>query len=524
MEAEDRGREPARWCMHWAEVGVFDDNATSFGIDVSNLMEAAGQGLAAQAIRMLDSMNKKRGPIWILCGPGNNGGDGFAAALGLIEEGVDVRLLATHLIQRGAAAQEYRERCSAANIPLSIWPEVQSTIGTGHPALIIDCLVGAGPGHAGVRLRGDVASVRNWLAESRGRDSPVLACDMPTGLGGPDVIKATATVTYHAEKWALRDSDGNVQPDVGEIHTANLPWPAHVEDCGPGDARRHPPIRADARKGDRGRLLIIGGGPYHGAPILAGLAAERSGCDLIHLAMPTEAVERAEWPLSLIPEPIPDSSHLTSLSVGPILDRVLTGRGCQAVLIGPGLGREDASIDAVCEIIEKLVESNIPLVIDADAIRALPSHAWPTGMVGVVTPHATEMAHWLGASDPAEILQIRARRDGIARVVEDESCVIVRTGAEDELWAPGGRHCFATGGHARMSVGGTGDLLSGCIAGLIAQGMSPWSASRLGCALLRSAGASAAIEYGPGLSASDVPAHIARTLAKWTGQDADRDA
>ena len=145
-------------------------------------------------------------------------------------------------------------------------------------------------------------------------------------------------------------------------------------------------------------------------------------------------------------------------------------------------------------------------------------------MVGVVTPHNQEMAHWLGASDPAEILQIRARRDGIERVVEDESCVIVRTGAEDALWAPGGRHCFATGGHARMSVGGTGDLLSGCIAGLIAQGMSPWAASRLGCALLRSAGASAALEFGPGLSASDVPSHIARTLAKWTGQDADRDA
>ena len=524
MEAEDRGREPARWCMHWTEVSVFDDNAAAFGIDISNLMEAAGQGLAAQAVRMLEASNRRRGPIWILCGPGNNGGDGFAAALGLVEEGVDVRLLATHLIQRGSAAQDYRDRCSAAGIPLSIWPEVKSTIGTGHPALVIDCLIGAGPGNAGSRLRGDVASVRNWLRESRGRESPVLACDMPTGLGGQDVIKATATVTFHAEKWALRNADGQIQPDVGEIHTANLPWSARVEDCGPGDVRRHPPIRADARKGDRGRLLIVGGGPYHGAPILAGLAAERSGCDLIHVAMPSDAVERADWPLSLIPEPIGDTSHLTTLSVRAILDRVLNGRGCQAVLIGPGLGREDSSIDAVCEIIEKLVEANIPLIIDADAIRALPSHAWPNGMVGVVTPHATEMAHWLGASDPAEILQIRARRDGIDRVVEDESCVIVRTGAEDELWAPGGRHCFAIGGHARMSVGGTGDLLSGCIAGLIAQGMSPWAASRLGCALLRSAGASAALEFGPGLSASDVPAHIARTLAKWTGQEADRDA
>ena len=78
--------------------------------------------------------------------------------------------------------------------------------------------------------------------------------------------------------------NGQVHPDVGEIHTANLPWSARVEDCGPGDARRHPPIRADARKGDRGRLLIVGGGPYHGAPILAGLAAERSGWKLSQIS------------------------------------------------------------------------------------------------------------------------------------------------------------------------------------------------------------------------------------------------
>ena len=524
MEAEDRGREPARWCMHWAEVGVFDDNATALGIDISDLMGAAGQGLAAQAVRMLNALNKPKGPVWILCGPGNNGGDGFAAALGLVEDGVDVRLLATHLIQRGESAQKFRELCSTARIPLSIWPEVQSTIGTGTPALIVDCLVGAGPGRSGVKLRGDVAHVRNWLSESRGKQSPVLACDMPTGLGGPDVIPANATVTYHAEKWSLRNVDGSIQPDVGEIHTANLPWSARVEDCGPGDVRRHPPIKVDARKGDRGRLLIVGGGPYHGAPILSGLAAERSGCDLVHLAMPSEAVERAEWPLSLIPEEIPDTTHITPLSVAAILNRVLNGRGCQAVLIGPGLGREGESIEAVRELIERLIESNVPMVIDADAIRALPSHEWPAGMVGVVTPHSQEMAHWLGASDPVEILNIRARRDGISRVVEDESCVIVRTGAEDELWAPGNRHCFAAGGHARMSVGGTGDLLSGCIAGLIAQGMSPWSATRLGCALLRTAGESAALEFGPGLSASDVPSHIARTLAKWTGQAVDRDA
>ena len=92
MEAEDRGREPARWCMHWSEVSVFDDNAAAFGIDISNLMEAAGQGLAAQAIRMLEESGKRRGPVWILCGPGNNGGDGFVIARHLINRGYNIQV------------------------------------------------------------------------------------------------------------------------------------------------------------------------------------------------------------------------------------------------------------------------------------------------------------------------------------------------------------------------------------------------------------------------------------------------
>ena len=186
--------------------------------------------------------------------------------------------------------------------------------------------------------------------------------------------------------------------------------------------------------------------------------------------------------LVLDSEDIPDTTHITTRSVAAILDRVLNGRGRQAVLIGPGLGRESESIEAVCDLIEKLVEANIPLVIDADAIRALPSHEWPAGMVGVVTPHQEEMAHWLGASDPVEILNIRARRDGIERVV-NESCVIVRTGAEDELGLR--EEDIASRRAVCTDVGGgTGDLLSGCM-WIDCPGHEPVAASRLGCALLR---------------------------------------
>ena len=98
-----------------------------------------------------------------------------------------------------------------------------------------------------------------------------------------------------------------------------------------------------------------------------------------------------------------------------------------------------------------------------------------------------------------------------------EHSAIVITGPSDQLTGPGGRQCLATGGHPRMAVGGTGDLLAGTIGSLMAQGMPPWPAARLGCALLREAGKRAAKEKGPGLLAEDVPVHIAHTLSDWTG-------
>lgn|GEM_PF-116822 len=503
------------WCLHWSEAGAFDVNAYDLGVNIADLMEAAGQAVSGRAMGMLGEMERPTGPVWILCGGGNNGGDGFAAALGLVEDGVDVRLLASDFVQKSDAGQLYRDQCVTASLPISIWPDISVMKGTGTPALVIDCLLGAGMRGPVTRLRDDIAEIRNWLAESRGKQSPVLACDIPTALGSVDVIAATETVTFDAEKWHMRDANDKFVGEVGTVRIAPLPWPETTSDCGRGDILRYPPLDENARKGERGRVLVIGGGPYHGAPLLAGSAAERSGCDLVHVAMPRQASQRAEWPLSIIPEKLPDAAVLTEQSHETIMDRVLAGRGCQAVLIGPGLGRESETMDAVRRLLNALAEEKIPVVIDADAIRALPSRQWPSGLIGVATPHEKELENWIGGEDPTLILAMRAEREGIVNGREDESVCIVRTGATDSLWAPAGRFCRARGGHPRMSVGGTGDLLSGLIAGLIAQGMSPWSASRLGCAVMREAGMRAGAEFGPGLAAVDVPPFIARTLADW---------
>ena len=474
-------RKPACWEMRWPEVAVLDGNAAALGIQETSLMDAAGRALAETARDMTD------GEVLVLCGPGNNGGDGFVAARYLREWGVRASVLSSHAESRGASARAAREGAGE----VLVWPDAPST----PHSLIVDCLLGAGAS-PGQSLRSPIGELALWAAELR---TPVLACDIPTGLGGPDALSADATLTFHSMKQGL------TSPEAGEVTVAPLPWPAEVEDCGPGDASRYPPLGVNARKGDRGRLWVIGGGPYHGAPMLAGMAAARTGCDLVHVAMPSAAASRAEWPATLIPEALPDEDRLTEASLDRISD-AFGSRGAQALVIGPGLGRDDATVSAVSQILSMASDSGTSVVVDADAIGALPEGAWPEGLRGVATPHAKEAERWLGKTFPAAALTS----------CSGEAATIVVTGPEDVLTGPEGRICRATGGHSRMAVGGTGDLLAGTIGGLLAQGMAAWPAARLGCALLREAGARAAESTGPGLLAEDVPVEIARALSEWT--------
>ena len=129
------------------------------------------------------------------------------------------------------------------------------------------------------------------------------------------------------------------------------------------------------------------------------------------------------------------------------------------------------------------------------------------GLVGVATPHPNEASRWLGDVPPPEAISGSS----------GESVAIIVTGAVDEITGAEGRRCYSTGGDPRMAVGGTGDLLAGTIGGLMAQGMTPWSATRLGSAVIRESGRRAAESSGPGLIAEDVPIHISQTLGEWLG-------
>lgn len=460
-----------RWILSPSEVAVLDANAQALGVDMDELMKTA-------ASHLKDALDGAPGPIWILCGPGNNGGDGFRLAMMLD----NCHVIATHEVQKTELSQRARddctrEICNETNLP------------TQMPSVIVDCLLGASS--KGLP-RGKILSLMEKIP---GRPM-VLACDLPTGCGSGVAFNAFRTVTFESPKSIMVDKDGKLLPEVGDLFIAPLGWPEETLDPGPGDLLRYPQAKEGQFKGDRGRVLVVGGGPYHGAPILAGMAAARMGVDLVHVAVPKNASSRIKWPNELIPEILEDKDILVDPT--NIVKRCMTGRGVQALVIGPGLGTDPRTIEAVKMIIEST--PGIPKVIDADAIKAL--DGWPDQLIGVVTPHQKELESWVGDLDSIPELMIGA----------GESRVVIRTGPEDLIIGAAGRGGITKGGNPRMAMGGTGDLLAGSIGGLLALGLSPWAASRLAVYLMRKAGGLAGEELGPGMVAEDIPPFLSKAL------------
>ena len=460
-----------RWIMSPQEVAILDANAKALGVNMDELMNTAAEHLA-------NALEGAPSPIWILCGPGNNGGDGFRLA-NMLD---DCHVIATHSKQKTSLAQRARDSWKGSVFTSDSLPEIA-------PAVIVDCLLGAGS-HG--KPRGEVIK----LMEAIPGGPMVLACDMPSGCGSGISFNAFRTVTFEAPKSNMIDSEGKLLPEVGDLFIAPIGWPEETLDPGPGDLLRYPHPVDGQIKGDRGRVLVVGGGPYHGAPILSGMAAARMGVDLVHVAMPKVAATRAKWPNELIQEKMDDEEIITDVS--RIIERCKSGRGVQAMVIGPGMGIDPASLQAVKTLIEATPE--IPKVIDADAINAL--EGWPNGLIGVVTPHQKELENW--------VEDIEAVPDLLTG--SGENRVVVRTGAEDIIVGSAGRGGIGNGGNPRMSMGGTGDLLAGCIGGLLGLGLSPWSASRLGVHLMRTAGKIAGDEIGPGMVADDIPPYLSRAL------------
>ena len=407
--------------------------------------------------------------IAAFCGPGNNGGDGIAAARLLLEAGYRVRaFLVGDRAKMTPDARAMEEKLKAAGgelEPLNL-EDLRTSTWLSTCDCYVDALFGVGLKRP---LAGEFLTVVKWL---NARRTPVVACDLPSGVDGDtgeilgDAVRARVTVTFTCAKPGLYLDGGAGR--AGKVKVADIGIPPELvhqqiwrrpdgTDLMPDYMHSYLPKRpADGHKGDFGKIFVLAGSAgYTGAPVLAARGALRTGAGLVFLGVPREiypiiAVKCDE----AMPFPLPERYE-------EILEKA---KGCDVAIIGPGLGRRPKTEKLVRALLEDL---DIPVVLDADGINALCGHidildkrSAPT----VLTPHAGEFARLTGCPLP-----IRDRLTAARAFAQEHGCTLVLKG-RGTVTAEGSGKCWICGtGNPGMAKGGSGDVLSGMIAALWGQ-------------------------------------------------------
>lgn len=468
------------------EVKVLDINSSYLGVRTITLMENAGMAVA----RHVASNFRPGSRVAVVCGKGNNGGDGFVAARHLAETmAVDVVLAEPESEITSTIARGNLERVRNLVKPAAAFDPRQYDV-------IVDALLGVG---LEGRPREPYAGLIRKLNESRRR---VVSVDVPSGWPSDMLVRPEITVTLHAPKCGMTPKNS------GRIVVADIGIPEDAERyCGPGDFVLLPRRKKDAHKGDAGRVLVIGGGPYTGAPAFAGMAAMRSGVDLVFVSTP----EPAATPVSI---------YSPNLIVRPLAGEVLSEehvetligqmRHCDVVAIGPGLGGADETLAAVRQIVKRCGK---PMVIDADAIAAVGgSPGVLRGKTGVITPHAGEFKKLTGKTLPEDDLDRRAEMVRIA--ARSTGFTILLKGPVDVI-SDGTRVKLNRVHNDAMTVGGTGDVLMGIVSGMIAQKATPFAAARIAAFTNGLAGNLAFEERSYGLLTTDIIEKIPFVLRRY---------
>ena len=457
-----------------------DRLAVAAGVPAVTLMENAGRAVALEIQRRWTPR-----PVSVLCGPGNNGGDGFVTARFLAAAGWPVRLALLGPRDRLAGeARHHAELWSGGVEPLT--PTV-----LGGAGLVVDAIFGAGLSRA---LDGAAAET---LSAANRQQLPVVAIDVPSGVMGDTgvslgAVPAVLTVTFFRKKPGHLLFPGRTL--CGEVVVADIGIPAAVlepiqPDTFENDPRLWladwPPPDAGGNKYTRGHALIAGGYPMTGAARLAARAAARAGAGLTTIAVPEVAL------------PI-YATALTCIMVLPLADpedftKLLENRRYSAWLIGPGAG-VGAETRARARA---MLGTGRPTLLDADALTSFQEDptALDRAITGscVMTPHDGEFRRLFDPSgDKLTRTRAAARRSG---------AVIVLKGGDTVIAAPDGRAIINSNAPPTLATAGSGDVLSGLVLGLLAQGMKPFPAAAA-AVWLHGAAANA---FGPGLIAEDLP-------------------
>ncbi|MFC1550913.1 NAD(P)H-hydrate dehydratase [Candidatus Neomarinimicrobiota bacterium] len=453
---------------------------TEMGISGATLMWNAGKAVATSAREMLSEAPDPR--VVIFCGKGNNGGDGYKAALDLHKHRIKTQIIvipkATEIT---GDARSYYIQCIEQKI--DVVHSVEAPTETEFD-LIIDSIFGTG--FSG-EIQSPVSEIVNWINK---QVIPVLAVDIPTGVNAvngkiaTDAVKADITVTMGFQKVGMQLEPGRQQ--CGDIHVADIGFPNQYSELEglhwslinpnlPKELLTPPAI--DTYKHKQGKVLIIAGSRgMTGAATLSSLAALRSGSGLVKTCAPSSL----------------NSIYETNIIEGMTISCEDSGTGylrdknfeqimthltwCDCILIGPGLGGTESTV----KLIEKIIQnSEKSIVIDADALRPFALNSIPIESLNqeiVLTPHLGEFESITGISQDDILSDFT---EFLTKFMSSYSgTLVLKCATTISLF--GDRAVVNTTGNQGLATGGAGDVLSGLIAGLIAQGISSFEAAQLG--------------------------------------------
>ena len=455
------------------------------------LMLSAGQAVAEAATDLVEE-----GPVLVVVGPGNNGGDGFVAAAELAAQGREVSVIL--MCERDALHGDAASAAKGWKNPLL--PFTPQAI--GKPALIIDALFGAG------LSRSVVGEPHDMIAAINANGAPVIAVDLPSGINGTSgavmgiAVRATETITFFRKKPAHLLLPGRIY--CGRVRVADIGIdagvldeirPLTVENTPQFWRKSFPVPRINGHKYARGHVLAVSGEiAATGAARMSARGALRAGAGLVTVASPRDALAV-------------NAGALTAVMVRAVDTAVefadqLSDRRFNALVIGPGAGIGERTRDFV----HTALSAQRPVVLDADALTSFADapdrlfesiKAAPDPQV-VLTPHEGEFPRLF--SDISNKHPGRSKLERVRAAAERSGAVVLLKGPDTTVASPDGRATIAANAPPWLATAGAGDVLSGIVAGLLAQGVPAFEAASIGVWMHGEAGS----EAGPGLIAEDL--------------------
>jgi len=470
------------------EMRALELNSEYFGVSRLQLMENAGRGVAEE---IANRFKPEKTRVAVFCGLGGKGGDGFVAARHLACLGfhVDVLLAGKHTEISDVEAQKNWVALQWLKEALTIHEVYDSSLIPNIKAeVVVDALLGIG-------LKGAPRPpILQMVKKINAMDSFCVAVDVPTGIDSDtgsvldEAVKADLTVAFHKSKPGLAIA----KKHVGQLIIKSIGLPSEFERyAGPGNVQLVVrPRRPEAHKGEFGRLLVIGGSEvFSGAPMLVASAALRTGVDLAYIAAPHKTAYAIS---SMSPDLITiklEGEHLNPRDIATIRTYL---EKSNAVAMGPGLGLHKDTKEAVKQIVKAVEEAKVPLLLDADGLKAFAEYKKRITSPIVFTPHAGEYQILTGKEPPKDLNEKVAE---VQKTAEELGAVILLKGHVDVV-SDGKRVKLNFTGNPGMTVGGTGDVLSGIVAAFMAQGVDPFEAAIAGAFINGAAGDFALKEKG----------------------------